>query len=212
MDRKKVLALLRGVSLKYWLILYGVMLLAVGMMLASLVLFPQESRIRDLERELASERQKVAVVESFMLAHTDPEQYLREMQQSQAKNELLLPGNLDVSKFIGQLEKDTHASHVRLVSVKPAAAIEKAGYREMPVEIMVEGSFYSLMSFLKRLEDGDRFCSPTAFLIQPKQNLLSAKLNLQIFAYGNSAKPAAKAAPAAPPTAPGALMKAIEPK
>lgn len=208
MDRQKILALLRGVSIKYWLILYGVLLLAVAMLLSSLVLYPQEARVRDLERQLQAERQKVAVVESFTLAHPEIEQYLQEMQRSQTRNEQLLPGNLDVSKYIAQLEKDARDSAVRLVSVKPSAAVEKAGYREIPMEVMAEGSFYSIMTFLKRLEDGERFCAPTAFLLQPKGAVLSAKLNLQIFAYGNTPKQAA--APAA--AAPGALMKAIEAK
>lgn len=207
MDRKNALALLRSVSIKYWLILYGVLLLAAGMLLSSLVLFPQEARILDLERQLSAERQKVAVVENFILAHPDPELYLQEMQRTQAKNELMLPENLDVSKFIAQLEKDTRTSKVRLLSVKPSAAAEKVGYREMPVEVVVEGSFYSVMSFLKLLEDGDRFCSPAAFMISPKQNVLSAKLNLLIFAYGNSPKPAVPPAGSGPVNPPAPVTR-----
>lgn len=211
MDRKRLLELLRGVAPKYWFILYGVLLLAIGTLLSSYVLYPQESRGLELERQLAAERQKLAAVESFMLAHPEPEAYLQEMQRSQAKNELMLPVNLDVSKFIAQLEKDSKAAGVKLLSVKPSAAVEKAGYREMPMELMLEGTFYSIMSFLKRLEDGERFCVPASFLIQSKQNLLSVKLNLLIFAYGNTPKTAPGKPAAAMPT-PAELMQKIEAK
>lgn len=201
--KEQWLTYVKGISLPYLIALYLVLVLALGMLLSSLLLYPQEQRIRDIEVQLQMERQKLTTVEGFVLSHANPEQYLADMQKTQLKTELLLPNLLGIAKFVGQLEAAARTSGVKLAYVKPAAtAAEKTGYREMPVELSVEGSFYGIMSFAKKLEDGERFCLPTAFLIQPKQNLLSAKINLQIFAYGNSPKPAPPAQAPGNPAAP----------
>ena len=201
MDREKLLTLLKGIDPRYLWVLYLVLVLAFGMALSSIVLYPQERKILEMEDQLKSEQQKVSAVEGFILSNPNIEQYLQEMQRNQAKTEMLLPGGLDVSKFISQLEKDARTSGLRLINVKPAASADKSGYREMPVELSVEGSYFSIVSFMKKLEDGERFSVPTAFLIQPKQTVLAARINLQIFAYGNP--PRAAAPPAPGPQAPG---------
>ena len=208
MYKEKLLTLIKGVAPRYLLVLYIVLVLALGMGLSSAVLYPQEVRIRDLENKLRGEQQKVAAVENFILTHPNTEQYLTEMQQSQARTELLLPGVLDVSKFIAQVEKNARDSGVKLLNVKPAASVDRAGYREMPVELSVEGSFFGIMAFMKKMEDGERFSLPTAFLIQPKTNSLVARLNLQIFAYGN---PPRSAPVPAPTPAPAPVIPPIVP-
>ena len=199
MIKEKLLALLKGIAPRYLVVLYLVLVGAVGVAVSSLILYPQELRILELERQILADRQKLNAVESFILAHPNTEQYLTELQRSQARTEFLLPSQIDVAKYVEQLEKDARASGVKLLNIKPSAAADKAGYREMPVELSVEGSFYSIMSFIKKMEDGERFSVPTAFLIQPKQNTLMARMNLQVFAYGNPPR----SAPAAPaPKAP----------
>ena len=201
MYKDRLLALVKGIAPHYSATLYLVLVFALGMLLSSIMILPQEMRIHELERQVQAEQQKVTAVENFVLAHPNMDEYLSEIQRLQAKTEMMLPGQLDVSKFISQLETAARSSGVKLLNVKPAAVIDRSGYREMPVELSVEGSFYAVMSFIKKMEDGERFAIPTAFLIQPKQNLLVARLNLQIFAYGNPPRsaPAPAAAPAPAP-------------
>ena len=205
MLKERLLTLFKGIAPQYLVTLYLVLVFAVGILLSSIILFPQEMRIHELERQMQAEQQKVTAVENFILAHPNTEQHLTDLQRLQVKTELLLPGQLDVSIYISQLEKAARTSGVKLLNVKPAAVIDRAGYREMPVELSVEGTFYAVMSFIKKMEDGERFAMPTAFLIQPKLNILMARLNLQIFAYGNpprSAPVQAQAPAAQPPVLP----------
>lgn len=203
MNKERLLALVKGVSPQYLIILYLVAVLAAGLAVSSIFLYPQEMRIFEMSRQLSAEKQKVAVIESFILAHPDTEQYLTQLQQSLAKADQALPGSLDVSKFIAQLEKDARESGVKLLNIKPSAMTDRAGYREMPVEVSIEGQFYSTMAFLKRLEDGERFSLPSAFLIQQKPGGLSTRLNLQIFCYGVTPKPSTTAAVSGQPLIPG---------
>ena len=202
MNKDRLLALFKGVSPKYLIVLYLVAVLAIGLIVSSIALYPQEVRIAERTQQLAAEKQKVALVENFILAHPDTEQYLTQLQQSLARADVALPGSLDVSKFIAQLEQDARYSGVRLINIKPTAITDRAGYREMPIEVSVEGQFYSTMSFLKKLEDGERFTLPSAFLIQQKPGGLATRLNIQIFGYGITPKPESSAAVSGQPALP----------
>ncbi len=205
MGKERLTALLKGIAPRYLLALYLVLVLALGMVASSVVLVPQEARISAMASRLQAERQKVAVVENFVLAHPDANKRLLELQQSLVRVEKALPGSLDVSAFMTQLERDATATGVRLVNLKPSALVDRAGYREMPLEVSVEGNYYATLAFLKKLEDGERFSLPLAFLIQRKQDKLATRLNLQIFCYGITPRPAAATPlPVNPPATPQA--------
>ena len=211
MDKERLLSYFKGVSAQYLVVLYLVLLLAAGFVLSTMVLLPQEQRIDALALQLKAEQQKVAVVESFILSNPDTGKHLSDLNLALQKVEKALPGSMDLSHFLQQLERDAKAAGVRLVNVKPSALADRAGYREMPIELTVEGSYYSTLSFLKKLEDGERFSLPASFLIQRKQDKLSTRLNLQIFCYGVTPKPAAPLPAAAPPGLPAALAPLLPP-
>ena len=199
MGKERLTALLKGIAPRYLVALYLVLVLALGMVVSSLLLLPQEVRISTLASQLQAERQKVAMVENFILAYPDADKRLFELQQSLARVETALPGSLDVSVFMSQLQRDAAATGARLTNIKPSVLVDRAGYREMPIEVSFEGNYHTTLAFLKKLEDGERFSLPTGFLIQRKQDKLTTRLNLQIFCYGVTPRPAPGVAPQAPP-------------
>lgn len=199
MNRERLLTLAKEVSPKYLVALYLTVLIALGIVVSSIVLYPQDVRLNRLKLQLQQEKQKVAVVENFILAHPNMDQHLADLQKTKERADKALPDKIEISAFLAQLENNAREAGVRLISVKPAAAANRSGYREMPVELALEGPFFATMSFLKKLEDGARFTLPTAFMIQQKQNLLATKLNLQIFSYGVTLPPSAAPKPAAGP-------------
>lgn len=205
MDKDRLLSLAREISPKYLIALYLVVVLAVGVAVSSVIFAPQEKRLADLTLQLQQEKHKVAVVESFILSNPDMEKHQIELQQALQRAETALPDSMEVSFFLSQIERNAREVGVKLTSVKPGTATERAGYRELPVEVSVEGTFFATMSFLKKLEDGARFSIPTAFLMQQKQSLLATRLNLQIFCYGNTPKPVAAASPGTPAVQPAAV-------
>jgi Tfp pilus assembly protein PilO len=196
-DRQKLLSYAREVSPKYLVVLYLALLLALAAAVSSLALYPQEARIDARQQQLRQELQKVAAVENYVLTHPDMDKHLQDLQQALLRVEKSLPGSMDVSDFLSALERDARAAGVRLTAVKPGAVTDRTGYREMPLEVSVEGNYFATLSFLKKLEDGIRFNLPVSFLIQQKQNTLATRLNLLIYCYGVSARPTtpAQAAP-----------------
>ena len=205
MNKERLLSLAGEISPKYLIALYLVVLLAVTAVVSSVIFSPQEKRMAELTLQLQQEKQKVAVVENFILTNPDMEKYQNELQQALQRAEMALPDSMDVSAFLSQIERNAREAGVKLTSVKPGAATDRTGYREFPVEVSVEGTFFATMSFLKKLEDGARFSIPTSFLMQQKQNLLATRLNLQIFCYGNTPKPVTGAPPGAPAVQPAAV-------
>lgn len=196
MSRGQLVALFKEVSPVYLVVLYLVLVVALGVFVSSLLLYPQELRIAEKKRLLQQEEQKVNVVENYILAHPDADKRMAELQQSLLRVEKALPGSMDVSVFMGQLQKDATEAGVRILSVRPSALVDRAGYREMPVEVTLEGNFFQTMAFLKKLEDGERFSLPNTVLVQKKQETLTSRLNLLIFCYGITPRPTGT--PAAP--------------
>ena len=204
MNKERLLALTKDVSPRYLVVLYLVLVVALGLVISSLLLYPQELRQNELSAQLQQARQKVAVVETFVLTHPNTEQYLTELQMAITRADRALPPSPDISIFLAQLEKDAKVAGVKMTGVKPAVVIDRAGYREMPVEVSIEGNYFATLTFLKRLEDGERFSVPAAFLIQQKPNNLATRLNLQIFSFGLTPRPAATPPGTPPVKAPGA--------
>lgn len=202
MSRGQLVALFKEVSPVYLVVLYLVLVVALGVFVSSLLLYPQELRIAEKKRLLQQEELKVAAVENYILAHPDVDKRLAELQQSLLRVEKALPGSMDVSVFMGQLQKDATEAGVRVLSVRPSAMVERTGYREMPVEVSLQGSFFQVMALFKKLEDGERFSLPNTVLIQKNQEILTARINLLIFSFGNTPRPTAAAGAAGPPAAP----------
>lgn len=202
MSRGQLVALFKEVSPVYLVVLYLVLVVALGVFVSSLLLYPQELRIAEQKRLLQQEELKVAAVENYILAHPDVDKRLAELQQSLLRVEKALPGSMDVSVFMGQLQKDATEAGVRVLSVRPSVMVERTGYREMPVEVSLQGSFFQVMALFKKLEDGERFSLPNTVLIQKNQEILTARINLLIFSFGNTPRPTAAAGAAGPPSAP----------
>lgn len=196
--------LTKKVAPRYLIALYAVLLLAIGVLFSSFFLVPQETRMAALDGQWTNERQQVEKVESFLLAHPDLDRYLAELDATLARTDRLLPINVDISKFIAQLEKDARETGVRLNTVKPSPLVPRQGYRELPVEITFDGKFYPTMAFIKRLEDGDRFASATGIVIQQQKEVLQTKLNLVIYVFGVPAAPQAATPAGAPGNQPAA--------
>lgn len=190
MSREQLKTMLKDISPSYLVALYLVLLLALGLFVSTLVLYPQEQKIAEQKRLLQQEEQRLALVENYILAHPDAEKRLNELQQSLLRVEKALPGSLDVSVFMNQLQTAATEANVRILSVRPAAMVDRSGFREIPVEISFEGSFFQTMAFLKKLEDGERFSLPNTVLLQKKQDKLTTRLNVLIFAYGITPRPA----------------------
>lgn len=172
------------------------------------VIMPQMEDVARLQNQYESERQRVQILETFALNHPDINKYVKELNAKAEAVDKSLPNDLEVARFLVEIESVSKAAGgVQLAQIKPAQAINKNGYREIPIEILVRGTFTQMLNFLKKLEETQRFHSIANMSIQSQKNILESKITVLIFSYGivqnatptPGAAPSANAKPASPP-------------
>ena len=171
---------------KHILVLYSLGLFAVIWVFGLLVYLPQAARNNELRAQLEERRQQVSLVEKFALAHPEADKYLAELDQRQIMLDKMLPNNPNLSDFILQVERGARESGVQVSQLKPAVSVNKEGYREIPVEILIKGNFFQTAAFIKKLEDGQRFMLVQNLSMLSKQGIIDSKLNISIYSHGNA--------------------------
>lgn len=180
---------------RYKICAFVLALAVLAWLYAGVVLFPAQQRIAELENQLRMERGWVKVVQDFGMANPEPAKYLKLLDDKLGSFDRLLPPDSRVSEFLSQSEAAAAASGVQLVSLKPGPAVNKSGYRDWTMELVVRGSFFQTMNFIKKLEAGPRFNTVNSLSMQTKPGHLESKLSVSIFSFGASAN-APKQAPA----------------
>ncbi|SDE84354.1 type 4a pilus biogenesis protein PilO [Sporomusa acidovorans] len=152
------------------------------------VLEPQRIRISELFAAEQDIRQKNAVIQEFARKNPDTEKYLDEVRKRVSLVNVMIPDQTDLSSFLIQLEQAATACGLQLNEVKHGQIIIKTGYQEIPVEIMLRGSFAQTLAFLQKLETMARFNTVSHISIQSRQGVLESKLNLVIYSHGVPAR------------------------
>ena len=177
--------------IQYRLLLAGMAILSGLLLFYVLLLGPQAVRLGELRAQYNIETRRVQVIEAFALANPEADKYLAELDQRVAQVNKMLPNDLDMSECLRQIEMAAKTGGVQLLQVKPSLAVNKKGYREAPVEIIIKGTFWETLKFLKTLEDGPRFNSVTSLAVHSDQGMLECKLVVAIYSYGEASVNAA---------------------
>lgn len=148
------------------------------------VLAPQKNRIAQLQNELQVERARIDTIENFVIAHPNSDKYLNELDQKIFQIDKMMPNQPELSEFLSLLDHTMQSSGVQLAQIKPAIAINKNGYIEIPVDILIKGNYYQTLNFLTQLEDLPRFVTVTNIATQSKQRTLETKISAIIYSYG----------------------------
>ncbi len=162
---------------------------AAGLLLACWLYYAwlvqgQNEQITALTARLETENQKLAVIQGFAYSHPDPAVYLAELERKSLQAEAMLPNQPELGGLLAQVEQAAKACGLQLVEIKPAPAVTKAGYRELPVEIGIKGTFAQTAAMLKKLEDIPRFNSLTQVSMNSRQGTIESKLVLTVYSYG----------------------------
>lgn len=166
-----------------------VSLVTVGILLFMIlcyiyIIIPQNQRIAELQMKYQAAIKKNAIIQEFSKKNPNAAQYLAEVSKKAVQADTMLPNEPDISEFIVQLEKTINTSNLQLIELKAAQVNDKIEYREIPIEIIVQGSFSQILDFLQKLENMPRFTIVNQINIQSQQGILNSKLNLHIFTYG----------------------------
>lgn len=167
------------------------------------IIVPQQEKIVQAAAQISAESQKVKTVEAFVAAKPNLDQYLMELDSKLLQINAMLPNDPEMSEFLRQAEKYARETGVVLAQVQTGQIAAKNGYREIPLDIVVTGSYLQTVNFIKKLEEGSRFVvvrniqmnsqgkeiQQTAGKTAPlqlgtQQTQISSKLSVAIFGYG----------------------------
>ena len=140
---------------------------------------------------------RVSEIEAFALIHPNQDEYLVEVRNKLDSANRLLPSNLEISDYLLLIDRTAKDCSIYLKSIKPSAYINKNGYREIPIEILIQGDYFQTLNFLEKLESIPRFSTVTTISTQSHNNILESKLSVIIYSYGvttipKTAEPALK--------------------
>lgn len=176
--------LLSNLSPKQKAVLFAAVALVLVVVFYFTVLTEQRNYINQLNNEAELQKQRLRIIEKFVLEHPDSDRYMAELDQKITAADQLLPDQPDIGGFLAQLDQTAAASGVKLNQIKPGQALNKAGYREFPIEIIIRGSYADTMTFLTNLESIPRFNSVKNIATQSRQAILESKLSVVIYSYG----------------------------
>lgn len=159
----------------------------------------QDQQILVLKNTVALEKQKTLQIENFLEKYPDISKYEQEIQNKIDLLNMRLPNNDGMAQFLVILENTAKKTGVKISNIKPNLPANKNNIAEYNIEIFVHGSYFQLLDFLKAMEDIPRFnlINTIDLQAQNKDQILSSKIILSIFQYGNvNTKSAAEAAAA----------------
>lgn len=145
------------------------------------VVLPARQHLTDMENKLEIERNWVKKGQEFSSAYPEPVKYLKRLNDKLHVLVQLLPPESQISEFLLQSEIAARHSGVHLIALKPGGAVIKNGYREYPIELVVNGSFFQTMNFIKAIEAGMRFNNVSSLVIQVKSGSLESRLLVHIY-------------------------------
>ena len=173
--------------------------LAVGLGGVGLFVLPQRERANAIEAEIATLRARVAVAGDFAKAY-HPEALDSADLFRLAK---AMPSSVGMPDLLLQLERAAASAGIELDAVAPREAVQRRGYRTVPIDLTARGSFYAVSDFLLRLRSAVRvrgtsldvnsrlFAVDRLALAQPARGqILSASLTVSAFAFDGATVPA----------------------
>lgn len=169
------------------------------------LIVPQNEQFAQVMAQVNAEKQKVLAVENFAATKPNLDQYLADLDSKMMQINNLLPNEPEMSEFLKQAEQHANETGIILTQVHTGQIANKNGYREIPVEISVQGSYLQTVNYLKKLEDGSRFITvrniqmnaqngtesnkqvtalPSAMQLGTQQTVITSKLSTVIFGFG----------------------------
>lgn len=192
----------RNLSTRTLGVLVGLLVLAYAAGGYFLLVGPKKSEASRLDQEIATATQELAVAKATVVVQDD--------RQPIAVADIFrlataMPATPDMPGILLELSRIAEETGIRLVSITPQQAMPVGTYYVVPVDVALDGSFYSLSDFLFRLRTlvtvrrGELHATGRLFSIGSvdfsESNAgfptLSANLKLEAYVYGTDVDQAA---------------------
>jgi len=167
--------------MKHKILIFALVSLTAAWLLTIYVFMPQWD---DLDQQTASyqqEKQKLQVVEAYAIDHPNIDEHLAELDVKRASLDKLLPNSGNFTEYLLQVETAAKASGVKIIGVKPTQPVDKGQVNESMFEVVVRGTYFQTLDFVKRLDEGPRFNFVSAVAMRADQGVLESKLSILIY-------------------------------
>lgn len=122
-----------------------------------LLFAPTSEEIEDVRAQTAQVEQEAEQQRARAAALREVRAEAPEAEAQLAFGRTILPENADIPALFRQLQQATDDAGARLTTIAPAAPTEQTDedlqYASIPVSVTVEGSYFQLVDFVRRIED-----------------------------------------------------------
>jgi type IV pilus assembly protein PilO len=171
---------------KHIIALASIVLIAAIYAFYAFIFVPQQAEIDQLSAQCLQEQKKVDTIEAFQQKHPNIKQYLAELDDNKKDVDLKLPDDSDMREFLLQAEKAAKESNLSLTLVKYNPVRNQKGYRDIPVQIEVNGNYFQTVKFIKNIENSPRFNKLQSVVMKMEGKTIKTSITSCIFMYGNA--------------------------
>lgn len=165
----------------------GCLFLLIGMLLVGVIFWHGPYQVQ--QQELAAQRaalqqKKMAVlgIENFLNAHTDIAAYEAEKLQAVEQQSHRLPQQMETGEFLAAVQKLSVEKGMMLLAASPGTVEKRTGYLQLPVQMTIRGSYFSVLDFLQGIENLERFSSIEDMAVHSEEGMLTCQFCVCIYA------------------------------
>lgn len=137
--------------------------------------------LEEQEQSLHQMQEEYAALERLQEEHPDVEKYQLEVEMEKKRVAALLPDEMQTGVFLQELKAASDRTGMVLCELVPEKAQEENGLFAMPVRVNLQGDYFSLVRFLRALQNGSRFMQVVAMDVASKGDFLDCRLQFKIF-------------------------------
>lgn len=129
-------------------------------------------------------------VNNYLASNPDIESTIARLNEKEKMLEIVLPVSNNFTTVLQDLTKLSYETKVRLIKVQPVEVTPNNGYIETMIDVELNGDYFSILKFIKTLEDKSQFYNIRKLTLQKKENdrnnLLTASLGVAIYNLGKN--------------------------
>ncbi len=137
--------------------------------------------LQEQEVQLHRLQEEQAALERLQAEHPDVEQYQLEVEKELKHVGALLPDDMETAVFLQELKAAADRTGMVLCELAPEEPAEENGLLAMPVRVNLQGDYFSLVRFLRAVQNGSRLMQVAAMDVASKGDFLDCRLRLKIF-------------------------------
>jgi Tfp pilus assembly protein PilO len=165
----------------------GLILCIGGLIIISIVFFygvyePQQQNIVNQKALQKEGQKKLILVKNFLNEHPNLVFYEKEVDEKEAIVEMMLPENMQISKFIRAMETFAQKHKIFLAAMKPDIIRQQDGIRSVAFAMEFYGDYFSLVAFLQEIERMQPFVCVKKLSIQAEEHRLNCKMVIETYA------------------------------